>query len=119
MNFRQRYMRWRMSPAAYLIWELLQDPKAWGRQEHCLVHEKINLSLWVSDNRKTFAVAFNINRRYPSLGNKYEGFSRFEKRQLYKLAKPIWSPPPPTRKELERQLFDWLMRAQLGEEKAP
>ena len=103
----ERYLRWRMSPAAYLLWTWLEDPSGWEPLSHTLRHKETSVNLWAS-NGVSHVDLYDAGDEYKNV------FTGFERRQLWKRIQPIWKPVPPTRKARAAKLFTHLMHEKMN-----
>lgn len=111
MNLRERYTLWRLTPAEQLLYRSLKTPpEEWvSRGDYCISNNKLGIELWVG-TREEGARVFSIHCspfEQMKLG-------KFAKKTLWELARAIKYPPPPSQKELQRRLFDHLMKRELG-----
>lgn len=114
MKLRERYILWRLTPAEQLIYRMLKCPEEWeDRGAYCIRHKRSGLELWVGESGSRARV-FSIHE-FPGAQGFKPGY--FARSTLHSMAHRIKYPPPPTTKELQRRLFQYLMKCELGEQK--
>lgn len=110
----ERYILWRLTPAEQLIYRALKVPGEWRREGDAIIHKRTGVALMNverTDRIQAFYVSwpignYNAHRVAPG---------RVARRRFYRMAHRIYNPPPPSWKQLQAQLFEHLMKAELGE----
>jgi hypothetical protein len=114
VKLKERYILWRLTPAEQLIYRMLQKPEEWDRRgDYCITHKQTRLELWIGDTSGSWQV-FEFHNLPGFQHVPLKPKPRVQK-LFFRLAWEIRYPPRPSTEELQRQLFERLMKAELGE----
>lgn len=110
----ESYLLWRLTPAEQLIYRALKCPEEWVGDSRLLVHKRSKVALYVGD-AESGAGVFDI--RYPdaAYGHLTIEPRRVTKIILFPMAKRIRFPPKKSTKDRQKELFEHLMKVELGE----
>jgi hypothetical protein len=75
MNWYDRYIYWRLGPAARLVYRALDNPDAWEIGAHVMLHKPSQLAFWVANG----VGHFRLHKP-----QEIECFSGFERRVLWR-----------------------------------
>lgn len=74
MNLYDRYVYWRLGPAARLVYKAFENPDAWEIETHTIMHKPSQLRFWVANDYSHF-------RLYKP--HEIDCFTNFERKVLW------------------------------------
>ena len=80
MTLYERYLRWRLKPYEFYLWQMLGDPSQWTADAHALIHKRLEVRFWISGGVHKFRFMGNLESRK---------LSRFSRRVLWRRAQHI------------------------------
>lgn len=115
-KLRERYILWRLTPAEQLVYRALKHPEEWESRSgsYTLHHKRSSVGIYVGDYSGDRAKSRARCRIESPVTQDYDP-SRFAKKVLFRMARDIKYPPPPSNQEVGKNLFKYLMTVELGE----